>query len=81
MGTVDNTSPGNSWADLYSLAYIDVAKRQLSSLLKGMREGSIQPSATDAARMNAALDEVAVQVTILRHLLTDITVQLEQDRR
>ena len=78
---VDKGSPMDTWAERYSLAYIDVAKRQLGQLQQGLRAGSIHPSATDAARMNVALDEVARQVTSLRYLRSDITAQLGQYRR
>jgi hypothetical protein len=82
MTTQQNQTNGASrWPDIYPWAYIDAAKKQLSALSHGMREGIIRPSARDAARLNASLDDLAVQAVVLRQMVADITALDEQDQR
>jgi len=59
--------------DRYSWAYITAANTQLSLLVRGVSEGGIRPSASDVVRIREALDELAMQVVMLRHLLAERT--------
>lgn len=59
--------------DRYPWAHISAANAQLGLLVRGMSDGEIRPSAPDAIRMHEALDELAKQVVMLRHLLSERT--------
>jgi len=66
------------WPERYSWAYVDVARRQLSVLMQGMRTGVISPSARDTVRLTASLDDLDMQIMLLRQLIADSTAQGEQ---
>lgn len=55
----------------YCWAYINAANTQLSLLVRGISQGGICPSAADNMRISAALDELTLQVIMLRHLLAE----------
>lgn len=59
------------WPDRYAWAYVDVARRQLSVLTQRLRSGVMRPSARDTAHLRASLDDVDLQLTLLRQLVAE----------
>lgn len=77
MGTVGNGSSVEQWTNRYPWAYIDAAKTQLGLLVRGMSAGHIHPSLGDVSRLNAALDDLDLQVVVLRKMLAEVTARHE----
>jgi hypothetical protein len=79
--TVGKDGAVEPWTDRYPWAYIDAAKTQLGLLVHGMSRGSIRPSPSQVVHLDAALDDLVLQVALLRQMLADDTTHHEHYQR